>query len=83
MAAMNRLTSGTVISSRSGLRLAGSASPDGALFGALLGMAADHGEVGQGEHGQGDVAVPPDPRSHLILVQPHLALGLLEQAFWD
>ena len=58
--------------------------------GALFGAATDHGEVGQGEvgqgevgqgeHGQGDVAVPPDPGPHLVVVRPHFALGLLEQA---
>ena len=87
---MSRLTSGTVSGSRSAWRRAGSAPPGSALFGAALGVASDHGEVGQGEvgqgevgqgeHGQGDVAVPADPGPHLIVVQAHLALGLLEQA---
>ena len=41
---------------------------------------AKGGEVGQCQHGQGDVTVPADPGAHFILVQPDLALGLLEQA---
>ena len=79
-AAMSRRISGTVSGSRSRLRFAGSAHPCGALFGALLAAAADDGEVGQCEHGQGDVTVPPDPGTHLVVVQTHFALGLLEQA---
>jgi|SRR5450755_744109 hypothetical protein len=35
-------------------------------------------EPGQGEHGQGDVGVPGTPGADLVVVQPGLALGLLE-----
>ena len=41
---------------------------------------AQGGEVGVGEHRQGDVPVPAGIRAHLVLVEPDLALGLLEVA---
>src|SRR5205085_7297842 len=34
-----------------------------------------HGQHRQGEQGQGDVPVPPDPRPHLVLVQPAVPLA--------
>jgi hypothetical protein len=45
-----------------------------------LGLAG--GEPGQGEHGQGDVGVPGPPGADLVLVEPRLALRLLD-AFLD
>ncbi|CAI8052716.1 hypothetical protein GBAR_LOCUS28838, partial [Geodia barretti] len=36
-----------------------------------------------GQHGQGDVPAPADPQAHLILIQPHLLFGLLEDIFDD
>ena len=36
-----------------------------------------------GQQRQGDVPVPADPPAYLILVQPHLLLGLLEGVFDD
>ena len=77
---MSRLLSGTVSGSGSKRRRAGSAPPGGALPGALFGVVADHGQVGQGEHRKRDVAVLPDPRPDLVLVQPDFTLGLLDEA---
>ena len=45
-------------------------SPDGDL--------AQHGEVGVGQHGERDVAVPAGPGADLVLVEADLALGGLE-----
>jgi hypothetical protein len=39
---------------------------------------AQHGEIGMGQYGQGDMAVPAGPRAHLVLVQPHFPLGHLK-----
>ena len=38
-------------------------------------------EPGQGEHGQGDVGVPGPPGADLVVIQPGLALSLLETLF--
>lgn len=35
-------------------------------------------QPGQGEHGQGDVGVPGQPGPDLVVIQPGLALGLME-----
>ena len=65
-----RRSSGTVSGSssaaKSGVRLA----PDGDL--------AQRGEVGMGQHGERDVAMPAGPRADLVLVEADLALGSLE-----
>lgn len=61
-----------VSGSRSAARLTEIVPPDGRL--------ANGGKIGEGEHRQGDVAVPADPGAHLVLVQADLAFGLLEQA---
>lgn len=42
------------------------------------GRPAQDGEVGVGEHRQGDVPVPAGIRADLVLVEPDFALGLLE-----
>ena len=71
-ASRRRRTSGTV----RGIR-PGSGPP---LFGRLVpaGGEAGHGQVGVGEQGQGDEAVPGRPGAHLVLVEAHLALRLGE-----
>ena len=65
-----RRSSGTVSGSRSAARSSVGSSPDDDL--------AERGEVGVGQHGQGDVAVPAGPGADLVLVEADLALGGLE-----
>ena len=45
-------------------------APDGDL--------AQRGEVGMGQHGEREVAMPAGPRADLVLVEADLALGSLE-----
>ena len=47
------------------------------------GIGPDYRQKGMGQHGQGDVPAPADPQAHLILIQPHLLFGLLEDIFDD
>ena len=65
-----RRSSGTVSGSSSAARSGVGSSPDDDL--------AQHGEIGVGQHGQGDVAVPAGPGADLVLVEADLALGGLE-----
>ena len=65
-----RRSFGTVSGNRSAARSGVGSSPDGDL--------AEHGEVGVGQHGERDVAVPAGPGADLVLVQADLALGRLE-----
>src|SRR4051794_31739288 len=44
----------------------------------LVGMLADHGQHGEGQHHQRDVPVPAVPAAGLVVVEPELALGGLE-----
>ena len=39
---------------------------------------AQYSKISMGQHGQGDVAVPADPRAHFVLIQPDLVLGRFE-----
>jgi len=70
-----RLTSGTVIGSKSAARSWLSSPPDGG--------AAQHGEVGVRQQGEGDVPVPAGPGAHLVLVEADLALGVFEAVLDD
>src|SRR3954466_15704748 len=65
-----RRISGRVKGSRSAARSVRSSPPDNRL--------AQDGQIGQGEHRQGDVSVPTGPGADLVLVEPDLALGRLE-----
>jgi hypothetical protein len=65
-----RRTSGTVSGRRSAARSDPSSSPNHHL--------AQHGEIGVGQHGQRDVAVPAGPGVDLVLVETDLAFGRLE-----
>ena len=65
-----RRTSGTVSGSRSATKSSVGSSPDDDL--------AQHGEIGVRQHGQGDVAMPAGPGTHLVLVEADLAFGGLE-----
>ena len=38
----------------------------------------EHGEIGVGQHGERDVAVPAGPGADLVLIEADLALGGLE-----
>ena len=67
-----RLTSGTVSGSSSSARFIGSTPPDRVL--------SDDGEIGEGEHCEGDVAVPATPGADFVLIQADLAFALFEQA---
>src|SRR3954452_7800257 len=44
----------------------------------LVGMLADHGQHGEGEHHQRDVPVPAVPAAGLVVIEPELVLGGLE-----
>src|SRR3954454_10319018 len=44
----------------------------------LVGMLADHGQHGEGEHRQRDVPVPDAPAAGLVVIEPELVLGGLE-----
>ena len=52
------------------MRSGSGSSPDHGL--------ADHGQIGVGQHREGDVAVPAGPGTDLVLVEADLALGGLE-----
>lgn len=41
---------------------------------------ADGGKLGEREHDKRHVAMPTDPGAPFVVVQPYLALGLLEEA---
>src|SRR3954453_23994138 len=45
----------------------------------LVGVVADHGQHGEGEHHQRDVPVPAVPAAGLVVVEPELVLGGLER----
>ena len=45
-------------------------------------MSPDHDQHGQGQHRQGDVPVPADPRADFVFVEARQLFGLLE-AFLD
>ena len=47
------------------------------------GVGPGYRQKGMGQHGQGDMPVPADPQTHLVLVQPHLLFGFLEGVFDD
>jgi hypothetical protein len=47
----------------------------------FYGLGPAGGEPGQGEHGQGDAGVPGPPGADLVVIQPGLALSLLEALF--
>ncbi len=65
-----RRSSGTVKGSSSAARSRSGSSPDDGL--------AQNGEIGVGQHGERDVAVPAGPGADLVLVEADLALGRLE-----
>src|SRR3954447_13240000 len=44
----------------------------------LVGVVADHGQHGEGQHHQRDVAVPAVPAAGLVVIEPELGLGGLE-----
>src|SRR4051794_38567406 len=44
----------------------------------LVGVVADHGQHGEGEHHRRDVPVPAVPAAGLVVVEPELGLGGLE-----
>ena len=72
MTASRCLTSGTVRGSRSNSRSFRSTPPNSIL--------SDGGEIGEGQHGEGDVTVPTRPGADFVLVQPDFAFAVLEQA---
>ena len=39
---------------------------------------AQDGEIGMGQHGECDMAMPTDPAAHFVMIQANLALGGLE-----
>ena len=41
-------------------------------------LMSDHRRAGVGQHRQGDMLLPALPAPHLVLIQPHLSLGLLK-----
>ena len=43
--------------------------------------APDGRHHGEGEHDEGDVAMPPMPRTSLIMIKPQFVLGRLETIF--
>src|SRR4051794_41791585 len=44
----------------------------------LVGVVADHGQHGEGQHHQRDVAVPAVPAAGLVVIEPELVLCGLE-----
>ena len=66
----SRRSSGTVSGSNSAARSSVGSSPDGDL--------AECGEVGVGQHGERDVAVPAGPGADLVRIEADLALGRRE-----